>query len=309
LPRKERTEKPAEDDGIAWGEPVNGLRAGMGFVVPGGRYHVGETVNMVFKLRNVSDQPIRITYDEPVFPLGGEPTIMDANGKRAPALYPPLDIPVQARKATLAPGKSLDLGQPSFLIQPPELEGKSARAEMLGGPGKYKVTQHITLKGDATEWSGTLVSGKLDLEVLPPAAKQAEPDKKAKAADSDPAYPTADIVVEYRDESGREARVPQKFHVGDAETVAKLASHFPGILGERGSGPRTVTPRGTTLTIKFNHKSGDVGKLRVAHVTPDYATWWWRDNTPYTGGRQVADKDQLRELLERLAAQNKIDLK
>src|SRR5262249_6828482 len=164
----------------------------------------------------VSDQPIHIKYYEPTFPQGGEPTILDANGKRAPACYPPWDIPVQTKKATLAPGKSLDLGQPSFLIQPPELEGKSVQVEMLGPPGKCKVTQHIALEGDATEWSGTLVSGKLDLEVLPPAAKQAEPDKEAKA------YPTADVVVQYRDESGREVRDLQQFRVADAETVAKL---------------------------------------------------------------------------------------
>jgi RNA polymerase sigma factor (sigma-70 family) len=336
MPRRDRMEKPATDDEIAWGKPVNGLRAGMGFALPRRRYHVGEKVTFVFKLQNVSNQPIHLEYQEPAFPRGGNPTILDANEKRAPALYPPLSIPVQARQATLAPGKSLDLGQPGFLIQPPELVGKSAQVEMLGPPGKYKVTQHITLEGDPTEWSGTLVSGKLDLEVLPPAARQAEPEKEAKAeqpsgelfagpapsragegdagraraADSEPAYPTADVVVQYRDESGREVRAPQQFRVTDAETVARLASHFPGILGDRGSGPRVMSAgKRATLTIMFNHKSGEAAQLRVAHVTPDYSTWWWRDNTPYTGDRHVEGKDRLRELLERLAAKNKVDLK
>jgi hypothetical protein len=303
LPGKARKDKPA-DDGIAWGKPVNGLRAGLGFALPHGPYHVGEKVDLVFKLQNVSDQPIRIKYYEPAFPLGGEPAIMDAKERRAPALYPPLDIPVQTRQATLAPEKSLDLGRPGFLIQPPELEGKSGRVEMLGPPGKYKVTQHITLEGGATEWSGTLVSGELDLEVLPPAVNQTEPAKEA------PPYPTADVVVQYRDDSGREVRDLQQFRVTDAERVAKLASHFPGILGDRGSGPRGMSAgKRATITIKFNHKSGEVARLRVAHVTPDYSTWWWRDNTPYTGDRQVEGKDQLRRLLEQLAAKNKVDLK
>ncbi len=127
--------------------------------------------------------------------------------------------------------------------------------------------------------------------------------------DSKSAYPTADIVVQYRDESGREVRDLKQFHVEDAETVAKLASHFPGILGDRGSGPRTFAGKRATFTIKFNHKSGEASQLRVAHVTSDYATWWWRDNTPYTGDRQVEGKDQLQSLMERLAAKNKVDPK
>jgi RNA polymerase sigma factor (sigma-70 family) len=303
-PRKERMKKPANE--IAWGKPVNGLRAGMGFALPRRQYQVGERVNLVFKLQNVSNQPIHIKYYAPAFHQGGEPTIIDANEKRAPALYPPYSIQVRAKQATLAPGKSLEVGQPGFLIQPPEREGESAQVELLGPPGRYKVTQHITLKGDATEWSGTLVSGKLDLEVLPPAAKQG----RAGAADSEPAYPTANVIVQYRDGPGREARDLQQFRLADARTVAKLASHFPGILGDRGSGPRGMSAgKRATITIKFNHKSGDVAQLRVAHVTPDYSTWWWRDNTPYTGDRQVEGKDQLRRLLERLVAKNKVDLK
>jgi hypothetical protein len=129
------------------------------------------------------------------------------------------------------------------------------------------------------------------------------------ASDQAAAYPTASIVVEYRDASGRSVREPKEFEVADAGEVAKLASHFPGILGERGSGPRASAGKKALLTIKFNHKSGDPSKMRVAHVTPDYATWWWRDNTPYTGDRQVEGKDQLRALIERLAAKSKVDLK
>lgn len=127
--------------------------------------------------------------------------------------------------------------------------------------------------------------------------------------DSGAAYPTADVVVQYRDESGRVVRDLRTFRVADAETVAKLASHFPGILGDRGNGPRASAGKKATLTIKFNHKSGDAARLRVAHITPDYSTWWWRDNTPCTGDRQVEGKEQFQRLLERLAAEHKVDLK
>jgi len=142
---------------------------------------------------------------------------------------------------------------------------------------------------------------------LSPASDRA-PERNG-APDSGAAYPTAEVVVQYRDEAGRPVRNLQEFRVADAETVAELASHFPGILNDRGSGPRASAGKKATLTIKFNHKSGDVSQLRVAHVAPDYSTWWWRDNAPYTGDRQVEGKDGFRRLLERLAAKNKVDLK
>jgi hypothetical protein len=142
------------------------------------------------------------------------------------------------------------------------------------------------------------------------AVRAGEPARSREGASNpEPAYPTASIVVEYHDASGRSLRAPKVFEVTDAGEVTRLASHFPGILGERGSGPRASAGKKAMLTIKFNHKGGEASNLRVAHVTPDYATWWWRDNTPYTGDRQVEGKDQLRELIERLAAKNRVDLK
>jgi hypothetical protein len=122
-------------------------------------------------------------------------------------------------------------------------------------------------------------------------------------------YLTADIVVQYRDESGRVVRDLREFRVAEAETVAELASHFPGILGDRGSGPRKSAGKRATLTIRFNHLSGDAARLRVAHVAPDYSTWWWRDNTPYTGDRQVEGQDQLERLVKRLEAEHEVELK
>ena len=142
---------------------------------------------------------------------------------------------------------------------------------------------------------------------LSPASDRAP--KRDGATDSADAYPTAEVVVQYRDEAGRPVRDLQEFRVADAETVAELASHFPGILDDRGSGPRASAGQRATLTIKFNHKSGDVSQLRVVHVAPDYSTWWWRDNAPYTGDRQVEGKDEFRRLIERLAAKKKVDLK
>ena len=154
----------------------------------------------------------------------------------------------------------------------------------------------------------TALTGGLFAGLAPSPANERAPGREG-APDSGSAYPTADVVVQYRDESGRPIRDLQEFRVADAETVADLASHFPGILGDRGSGPRASAGKKATLTIKFNHKSGDVAQMRVAHIPPDYSIWWWRDNAPYTGDRQVEGKDQFQRLIERLAAKNKVDLK
>jgi hypothetical protein len=153
----------------------------------------------------------------------------------------------------------------------------------------------------------TLAGGLFSGLALSPASDRA-PERDG-APGSGAAFPTVEVVVQYRDEAGRPVRELQEFRVADAETVAELASHFPGILNDRGSGPRASAGKRATLTIKFNHKSGDVSQLRVAHVAPDYSTWWWRDNAPYTGDRQVEGKEEFRRLVERLAAQNKIELK
>jgi hypothetical protein len=157
-------------------------------------------------------------------------------------------------------------------------------------------------------WRNILVLTALTGGLLAGLATESAPGREG-APDCGPAYPTADVVVQYRDESGRPLRNLQEFRVADAATVADLASHFPGILGDRGSGPRASAGKKATLTIKFNHQSGDVAQMRVAHLPADYSIWWWRDNAPYTGDRQVEGRDQFQRLIERLAAKNKVDLK
>jgi len=195
----------------------------------------------------------------------------------------------------LAPGKEIEVGERQLELKP-----------TLYGTGKFSVQYEQLETAENDKTLSKLATGKLELEVKdgPRAALGDEQGRESRSE-----YPTADIVVQYRDESGREVRDLKQFRVEDAETVAKLASHFPGILGERGSGPRTSAGKRAVFTIKFNHKSGEASQLRVAHVTSDYAVWWWRDNTPYTGDRKVEGKEQLQSLMEQLAAKNKVDLK
>ncbi len=89
---------------------------------------------------------------------------------------------------------------------------------------------------------------------------------------------------------------------------AKLAAHFPGILNDRGKGPRTSIAWKSKFTIQFHHESGDKDKMRVAHVSADFSSWRWRDNPPFTGERHVENKDKLQELIEKLATEHKVAL-
>ena len=131
----------------------------------------------------------------------------------------------------------------------------------------------------------------------------------ASAADAKPSWPSAEIVVEYRDAVGRELKHWQKFRIEDAKVVSRLAAHFPGVLGESGSGPRVCRGWKSRFTILFYHRTGDKRQMRAVHFSPDYKSWWWRDNTPYTGDRPVAGVDNLRKLIEQLARKHKVDLR
>ncbi len=322
--KKPAAEKPVEpaakqekekETFTAWGKEVGGLQAGLGFR-PGEKraYSHGEAVAVVLRVRNVGKEAVEFKHIWAFF-VENPPTITDADGKviQLPGFAA---LGLQGPRSTnVAPGKEVELYEWSFDLRP---QGESGNKGSLTihGTGKFSLQCERIVGPTSANPNhpnpklGKLATGKLELEVKEGhrAESGVEPQREARQ-DANSAYTTADIVVQYRDESGREVRDLKQFRVKDAETVAKLASHFPGILGNRGSGPRTTAGKRATFTIKFNHKSGEASQLRVAHVTPDYATWWWRDKTPYTGDRQVKGKDQLQTLMERLAAKNKVDLK
>jgi RNA polymerase sigma factor (sigma-70 family) len=315
-------QKPKEENEAftAWGKEVGGLQAGLGFR-PGKKraYHHGEAVGVVLRVRNVGKEAVDFNHIWAFF-AANPPIITGADGKAIQLLPGYRALGRQApRSANVAPGKEVELYEWSFDLRP---QGESGNKGSLTihGSGKFSlqceriVGPTMANPNHPNPAMSKLATGKLELEVkdeVPPGKTDRPAGSRASGAspDSKAAYPTADIVVQYRDESGREVRDLQQFRVEDTETVAELASHFPGILGDRGSGPRTTAGKRATFTIKFNHKSGDVSGVRVAHISADYTTWWWRDNPPYTGDREVEGKDQLKSLMEGLAAKNKVDLK
>jgi hypothetical protein len=291
-------------DPVAWGKEAGGLQAGL-CISNANDIRIGGQAKMVVRLRNVSKETIKVS----AWPLWTcYPGVVDARGDRVRTTVAPSPLfEIIPASLTLKPGETIDAGKSDLLVAEPDQKvtvpnGVVDMCAIHVKPGLYKANCIGFVKEDHT-----LATGTVNFKVKP--AIPADEQQREAPQDSASEYPTADIVIQYRDESGREVRDLKQFRVEDAATVAKLASHFPGILGERGSGPRTTAGKRATLTIKFKHKSGEVSRARVAHVTSDYATWWWRDNTPYTGDRDVEGKDQLQRLIELLAAKHKVDLK
>ena len=204
-------------------------------------------------------------------------------------------------EVSLTPGKEVVLAELKY-----EFRGGIDMGTWQGPFSPLYATGKLGFQYAQVLGNSSLGKIKIDPDLLKLATGKLEVEVKDKPSGVKTAYPTADIEVQYRDGSGRDSK---QFRVEDAEAVATIASHLPGILGEKGSGPKASAGNRATITIKFNHTSGEVSQMRVAHVTADYATWWWRDNTPYTGDRPVEGKDQLKSLMEGLAAKSKVELK
>ncbi len=153
---------------VAVGAPVNGLCAGLAFRAGRRPYRAGEKVSLVFSVANISKQPISFAYDRPTFFRGGSPTVVDATGKRMHLFQPAVDIPVQSVEVTLAPGEAIDLGDPGFEIRAPDAADGGAMTTLFAGPGRYRVRQHLALRGVAGSpfaRDAELSSGNLELEI------------------------------------------------------------------------------------------------------------------------------------------------
>jgi RNA polymerase sigma factor (sigma-70 family) len=156
-PHKQEKEK---DGFTAWGKEAGGLQAGLGFL-PGQHrtYHTGETVTLVVRIRNVSQEVIKCQYD-PWFFIQKAPAVTDSVGKPVHFRYGVYDTAEvhPPTNVNLAPGKEMvlgevklptaDLGTGKFTVQYERVFGKSYQGTLEVDP---------TLKD--------LGTGKLDLEI------------------------------------------------------------------------------------------------------------------------------------------------
>jgi hypothetical protein len=166
----------------AWGKEVGGLQAGLGFR-PGEcrAYHVGETVRLVIRVRNVGKKEVRFSYFNEFF-YENPPAVTDGEGK--PLLLEGAGLsgwPVLVER-NLAPGKEVNLCEMNLKLLPASERDKERPVWTLFGTGRFRL-QHENVGGGNIGTGeikfdpvlSKLATGKLELEV-----KDAEqlPEKK-----------------------------------------------------------------------------------------------------------------------------------
>jgi RNA polymerase sigma factor (sigma-70 family) len=166
--------KAAQAESVtAWGKEVGGLQAGLGFH-PGQKraYRHGETVPLVVRVRNVSQNNVKFYYHVE-FLEETTPAVTDANGNAIPVQRKITAGGIQGLgQVDLAPGKETELYELRLILKPAsEQAEKMLRA--LYGTGTFQIQyKQVDRIRSATEELyldepilDKLATGKLELEV------------------------------------------------------------------------------------------------------------------------------------------------
>lgn len=159
--------------GIAWGESVNGLQAGIEFV--GSRLDMDyfEPVDVRLHVRNVSDHPIAISTGTP---RQDNMEAETAAGEKRPVLHTWFSGWTPVERHELRPGEKVELKCSGFGFVDRDYDAKDKRFELLSHkmvgntlrvtPGRYRIRQIVPLPDveqsgvpTADVWRGTLYTG------------------------------------------------------------------------------------------------------------------------------------------------------
>ena len=115
---------------IAWGSAASGLQAGLRSSNNRRQYRIGETVEMDYIVRNVSDKPITFEHDVMPGVAGVISDIVDSNGKPAYTMGLPVLHTSEMVNVTLQPGEMTVIGKTRMGLLLPrgslnDLEGDS----------------------------------------------------------------------------------------------------------------------------------------------------------------------------------------
>jgi hypothetical protein len=178
-------ESTAVNGDVAWGDPVSGLQAGLMHEDPQRSYRAGETIDFVLMLRNVSDRPIAMDYEEPV-QNAWIPDIRHRNGTASPVLPPVLSTVRRIPQVSLAPGQALTLNRVMLTIQSLGWRGPVNGAVAFCEKGQYSVRYTFPFGPDANDysglhpWVGNVTTGELDIAIVSPhGASKPEYDGRA----------------------------------------------------------------------------------------------------------------------------------
>jgi RNA polymerase sigma factor (sigma-70 family) len=165
----------------AWGEPVGGLQAGLSVRPDRKIYHLGDTVTLIVRVRNVGKETVKFKYIRQF--LDERPPTVTADGKKISQSGVDVfgfHIPVHV---SLAPGKEIELesrfgggaGAPGYRyeLRPANGGGEPTTKEQTLFVGTGKVTvQYQQVIGDSSSGRmeldpqlSKLATGKLELQV------------------------------------------------------------------------------------------------------------------------------------------------
>jgi RNA polymerase sigma factor (sigma-70 family) len=169
---------PAPADGVAWGEAVGGIRAGVVLVPADARaYRAGERVKLEVRLKNVGPAAVAVTR---VLSHQPSPRVTDTKGERVSVTMPPpvpgggtrdaesvLDRFGTTISTEIAPGQTVTLSHPEIALVAdmpgvqPDPNQRAAVPTARVRPGKYRaayggvVWSHPTLTTGAVEFEVT----------------------------------------------------------------------------------------------------------------------------------------------------------
>lgn len=222
--KKPTAEKPVEPAAkqekekeafTAWGERVGRLQVGLGFR-PGEQraYRHGETVTLVVRVRNVSEEEVKVEHLKKFFDEN-PPTVTGADGKSVPrARLTALGFH-EPEEVSFPPGKEIELASVQFDLLPASERGKARTGRF---PTLYVEAGKVSLQYDrvfGNTSSGSikvnpdwlkLATGKLELEIKADpqenkdvGGKADQPEATTPPTDRGPVAPKLGVAVEAAD--------------------------------------------------------------------------------------------------------------
>jgi RNA polymerase sigma factor (sigma-70 family) len=167
--------KPGALEDVAWGDAVDGIQAGLGFL-PGKRraYVAGDTVSFVVKLRNLGKAPAVVSSFRHRFedtPPGVADAVGNAACVTAPRVRRNKNVP---QTHALKPGEEIELGRPELLLAPAGWNGEPTKATLAAGPGTYKVRYAaVGWTRGVFEAAGAVSTASVELEIKEAAEPEA----------------------------------------------------------------------------------------------------------------------------------------
>jgi len=134
---------------VAWGEADQGVQLGLSDWRRA--FHIGESASYTLWVRTATDQPVDLSHYNTVFLAS--PRIVDEQGVLQAMDDPEFDGPVLRLNRHLDPGRAIQMGSVSAVLDPSlriPRDHRSEEARVALTPGEYRVTQaYLFLLHDA----------------------------------------------------------------------------------------------------------------------------------------------------------------